>query len=112
MALTKEQELMNTVQSFQVALNVLNYMSKEVKSKNDSHMLVNFQYSMKYILEKGQALAHELEHYRKFKADVPLYSTMISNGPLTADQSMDFLKELYKEQYKEQYKYANAKSTV
>ena len=98
MPITKEQELINTVQSFQIALNVLNYMSNETKSKNDNHMLVNFQYSAKYILEKGQALAHELEHYRKFKKDTPLYSTMIGKGPLTADQSMDFLRELYKKE--------------
>ena len=88
------KELKNTVEQFQIALNVLKFMCDHCKDKQ--HHLVNFQYSMKYILETGNAYATELERLKSYHKDMPLFSTVNSKGGHKAEEAIDFLKQIYK----------------
>lgn len=90
----KEIAFLQTMENTKIAFSILKHFSDEASKKDaNKHIVVNMQYSMKYLYEQLERMSAEWEQYKaRNNPDTPLNSTIKGMGPLTADEAMEILK--------------------
>lgn len=91
----KETAFLNTLNNTKVAFNIIKHFSDEASKKDaNKHIVVNMQYTMKYLYEQVERMDREWAQYIAMKdPGTPLNSTIKG---LNAAEAMEILKRLPK----------------
>ena len=88
-----ETAFVQTFEGCKITFNILKHFSDEcAKNPTNRHIMVNLQYSMKYIYEQLERMQKEWAYYQARKdPTTPLNSTI--RGGLTAEEAIAEMKK-------------------
>jgi len=90
----RDKAFLQTLELTKMSFNLIKFYA-DVAEKNDNnkHIVVNLQYTMKYLYEQIQRMEAEWVNRQKVNDPAtPLASTVTSLGALTADEALAIIR--------------------
>jgi hypothetical protein len=91
----KETAFLQTLNNTKISFNIIKHFSDEASKKDaNKHIVVNLQYTMKYLYEQVERMEREWSAYIAAKdPGTPLNSTLSGMKGLTHEEAMEILRK-------------------